>query len=43
MAMHTVSDLNTLRLTGSSYYYFIVARYFAGLFCRASKPILSRA
>ena len=41
MTMRTVSGMNTLSVVGSSFFSFSKARFFAGLFCRAEKPILS--
>lgn len=41
MAMNTASKLNTVSVMGSSYFYFIETRFFAGLFCRSLKLNLS--
>ena len=42
MAMSIVSNVNTVSMVRSSYFYFTKARFFAGLFYRASKPVLPK-
>jgi len=40
MAMNTVSQMMSRTVMG--FYYYFAARFFAGLFLRTAKPILSR-
>ena len=42
MATQIASVKNMLPVMGSAYYYFTMVRFYAGLFCRSQKPILSR-
>lgn len=41
MVTGIASVKNILPVMGSSYFYFTKARFYAGLFCRTPKPLLS--
>lgn len=40
MAMCNVLDMGARHMMSPSYFYFIVARFFAGLFCRAQMSLV---